>query len=90
MQHPLARSLMNGETHQRILFQETIAMENLEVSFDYDFETEEFTCRRLSNDGFLINDDGNEIRLDELTLWELGYILDEIEANNFTIINESE
>ena len=55
---------------------------------DYDFDAEEFKCRKITNDGFIVDDEENEIRLDELTLWELGYILDEIEANNFTTINE--
>ena len=52
---------------------------------DYDLGTEEFNVVSVRNDARLLNDEGEAILINELTIHELAYLLDELEANKFTI-----
>ena len=54
-------------------------------TFDDEYSVEYVVINQLTNDGFVIDNDGNEIGLENLNVTELAFILDEIELNNINI-----
>jgi len=54
--------------------------------FDEEYEIENIVINFLTKDGFVIDNDGQEINLENLNCIELAFILDELELNNINII----
>jgi len=52
---------------------------------DYDLGTEKVIIVSLLNDGTLVLDDDREIGLEGLNPYELAFILDELEEENYII-----
>jgi|694.fasta_scaffold10641_12 hypothetical protein len=61
------------------------------IQMDYDdhYETEKILIYSLLKDGTL-STDGDSIKLEELSIYELAYILDMLENNLFHIDNEDD
>jgi len=55
------------------------------IEFDDDYQKIMRTAEYITNDGFIIDEEGTEVALDELGTVELGFILDELEENKFEI-----
>ena len=58
------------------------------ITGDYDWGTELFVVDQLTYDGFVVDSEGGETFIDELSCDELAFILDEIADDKFEIINE--
>ena len=52
-----------------------------EIEFDNDYQKIMRTVEYITNDGFIIDEEGTEVGLDDLDIIELGFILDELEEN---------
>lgn len=61
----------------------------LQMDYDDHYETEKILIYSLLNDGTL-STDGDSIKLEELSVYELAYILDVLENNLFHIDNEDD
>ena len=57
---------------------------------DSDWGIECVVVNFLTDDGFVIDNEGGEIELTELNCAELAFILDELEEGNFNITSEKE
>jgi hypothetical protein len=55
------------------------------IEFDDDYQKIMRTAEYITNDGFIIDEEGTEVPLDDLGTTELGFILDELEQNKFEI-----
>ena len=58
---------------------------DVETGLDYDLGTEKVIIVSLINDGTLVLDDDREIGLEGLNPYELAFILDELEEENYII-----
>ena len=56
--------------------------------FDDDWSIETIVVNFLTNDGYVIDEDGGEIELQELNCVELAFILDELQENKFKIVSK--
>ena len=59
-------------------------------TFDDEYSVEYVVINYLTNDGFVIDNDGEEIGLENLNCVELAFILDEMELNNINQTIETE
>ena len=55
------------------------------IEFDDDYQKIMRTAEYITNDGFIIDEEGTEVPLNDLGTTELGFILDELEENKFNI-----
>jgi hypothetical protein len=55
------------------------------IEFDDDYQTIIRNAEYITKDGFIIDEEGTEVPLDDLGITELGFILDELEENKFNI-----
>ena len=66
----------------------TVQVDVASNSGDYDWGIEMVVINFLANDGVVIDNEGNDISLTELSCSELAFILDEIEENKYIITNK--
>mgnify|MGYP006272464833 CR=1 FL=1 len=63
---------------------------DVDNTLDDEYSVEYVVINQLTNDGFVIDNDGEEIGLENLNVTELAFILDELELNNINLTIESE
>lgn len=56
-------------------------------SYDEDYSIEYVDINYLTNEGYVIDNEGEEIALENLNVTELAFILDELELDNVNIKN---
>ena len=80
------KDYMSSKHLEQIEFQNqfTIQVDSMKFS-DYDNGIEELIVSYLTDDGFVICTDGEEINLDELSPYELAWALDELEEGKYSI-----
>ena len=64
----------------------SVQIEIASLDGDYDWGVEYVVIKSLTNDNYVVDNEGGEIELQELNCSELAFILDELEENNFTIV----
>ncbi len=78
------KNFVNG-TGDKLEFTTTFNVGVDTIEFDDDYQKIMRTAEYITNDGFIIDEEGTEVPLDELGTVELGFILDELEQNKFEI-----
>jgi hypothetical protein len=78
------KDFVNG-TGDKLEFTTTFNVGVDTIEFDDDYQKIMRTAEYITNDGFIIDEEGTEVALDELGTTELGFILDELEENKFEI-----
>jgi hypothetical protein len=78
------KNFVNG-TGDKLEFTTTFNVGVDTIEFDDDYQKILRTAEYITNDGFIIDEEGTEVPLDELGTVELGFILDELEENKFEI-----
>jgi len=78
------KNFVNG-TGDKLEFTTTFNVGVDTIEFDDDYQKIMRTAEYITNDGFIIDEEGTEVPLDELGTVELGFILDELEENKFEI-----
>ena len=63
---------------------------DVDNTLDDEYSVEYVVINYLTYEGFVIDNSGNEINLDNLNCTELAFILDELELNNILITSEKE
>ena len=56
-----------------------------EIEFEDDYQRILKRADSITNDGYVFDEEGTEVSLQELDIVELGFILDELEENKFEI-----
>ena len=56
-----------------------------EIEFEDDYQRIIKRADSITNDGYVFDEEGTEVSLQELDIVELGFILDELEENKFEI-----
>ena len=56
-----------------------------EIEFDDDYQKIMRRADSITNDGYVFDEEGTEVCLEDLGTTELGFILDELEENKFEI-----
>jgi hypothetical protein len=78
------KDFVNG-TGDKLEFTTTFNVGVDTIEFDDDYQKIMRTAEYITNDGFVIDEEGTEVGLDDLGTTELGFILDELEENKFEI-----
>jgi hypothetical protein len=78
------KDFVNG-TGDKLEFTTTFNVGVDTIEFDDDYQKIMRTAEFITNDGFVIDEEGTEVGLDDLGTTELGFILDELEENKFEI-----
>jgi len=78
------KNFVNG-TGDKLEFTTTFNVGVDTIEFDDDYQKIMRTAEYITNDGFIIDEEGTEVPLDDLGTVELGFILDELEENKFEI-----
>jgi hypothetical protein len=78
------KDFVNG-TGDKLEFTTTFNVGVDTIEFDDDYQKIMRTAEYITNDGFIIDEEGTEVALDELGTTELGFILDELDENKFNI-----
>ena len=76
-----SKHLMQIEFKDMFTFQAEVASSLT----DYDMGVEQLIAKWLTSDGFVIDTDGGEFNLDELSPYELAWVLDELEEGKYSI-----
>lgn len=80
------KDYMSSKHLEQIEFKDqfTIQVDESTSVGDYSYE-QEYIISHLTNDGFVISTEGNEINLDELNPYELAFVCDELEEGKYSI-----
>jgi hypothetical protein len=78
------KNFVNG-TGDKLEFTTTFNVGVDTIEFDDDYQKIMRTAEYITNDGFIIDEEGTEVPLNDLGTTELGFILDELEQNKFEI-----
>lgn len=79
------KDFINKQGAEKLEFTTTFNVGVDVIEFDDDYQKIMRAAEYITNDGFIIDEEGTEIDLSDLGTTELGFILDELEANKFKI-----
>lgn len=79
------KDFINKQGAEKLIFNTTFNVGVDTIEFDDDYQKIMRTAEFITNDGFVIDEEGTEVGLDDLGTTELGFILDELEENKFEI-----
>ena len=79
------KDFINKQGAEKLEFTTTFNVGVDVIEFDDDYQKIMRAAEYITNDGFIIDEEGTEIDLSDLGTTELGFILDELEENKFKI-----
>jgi hypothetical protein len=72
------KDFINKQGTEKLEFTTTFNVGVEEIEFEDDYQKIMRTAEFITNDGFIIDEEGTEVGLDDLDTIELGFILDEL------------
>jgi hypothetical protein len=82
--------IVNDDVLQLEFFKALSGIRVLEENYDYDYSVVPKVVKFITNDNFVITDEGEELRIDELDIDDIATILDELISEQYKVLDRKE